>query len=67
MCVVNKTSLLVWDGQENHLERLKETKTLNNSVTDILATDGTLLLCFENGDLQPLKYVLESLQGMYEL
>ena len=60
VCVVNKTSLLVWDGQENHLERLKETKKLKVSVTDILASDGTLILCFENGDLQPLNYVLES-------
>ena len=60
VCVVNKTSLLVWGGQENHLERLKETKKLTVAVTDILSSDGTLLLCFENGDLQPLKYVLES-------
>ena len=59
VCCLNKTSLLVWDGQENHLDKIQQTRKLEASVSDILATDGTLILVFQNGDLQPLQYIVE--------
>ena len=58
VCCLNKTWLLVWDGQENHLDKIQPKRKLEVSVIDILVSkDGTLILVFQNGDLQPLQYI----------
>ena len=59
VCCLNKTSLLIWDGQESHLDKIQPIRKLEASVNDILATDDSLIVVFQNGDLQPLQYVVE--------
>jgi len=55
VCVINKNSLLLWDGVETHLDAIKSTNKLYASAIDLLLVDQKLVVVFENGDVQPIE------------
>ena len=57
VCVINKNSLLIWDGAETKLDAIRPTNRLYTSAIDILIKDQKVIIVFENGDLQPLECV----------
>ena len=57
VCVINKNSLLIWDGAETKLDAIRPTNRLYTSAIDILIKDQKVIIVSENGDLQPLECV----------
>jgi len=55
VCVINKTSLLLWDGVETHLDAIKSTNKLYASAIDLILVDQKLVVVFENGNVQPIE------------
>lgn len=60
VCVVNKTNLLVWDGQETHLDKIKASNRLYSPAIDMFVHEQKITVLFENGDLQPLECLQKS-------
>lgn len=60
VCVVNKTDLLVWSGEETHLEKVEVASKLQIAAVDLICLqDMTVGIVLENGDLQPVSYLLQ--------
>ena len=61
VCAINKTQLLVWDGQESRLEEVKNVIKLPSPVNDLILEEGkNAILAFDNGDLQSVDYVCQN-------
>ena len=55
VCVVNKVSLIMWDGNQSHLDKIPEASKMPSPVRDLsLSDDGKVWVIFVNGDVQLL-------------
>jgi len=62
VCVLNKTSLLIWDGKESYLNKVKITHRLPLHAINLIFIDQKLAIVYENGYLQLLDAVQRSVR-----
>ena len=57
-CVLNDIKLVLWDGVENHLEKLP-THPLSDRAVDIVSTISDCFVVFANGSIQNISYLTQ--------
>jgi hypothetical protein len=59
--VLNDTKLILWDGEENHLDKVSSDHShqLIAKAVDILTTSDDCNVVFENGSVQSVSYLLQ--------
>ena len=56
--VVNKNNLLLWNGEEKHLEKIQPKCRLHKPVMDVVVMEGNPFLVFQDGDVQSVEFIL---------
>ncbi len=56
-CVVNGNKVLLWDGEETKLDKVKEEVDVSGVVFDLLELGGGLVAVFQDGSAQTLRYL----------
>jgi hypothetical protein len=59
--VLNDNKLILWDGEENHLEKVPSSNShqLSGKAIDALATADECHIVFSNGSIQSVSYLLQ--------